>query len=72
MLRREGIQFQNCKNPDVKCSVIEGTTARSAINYINSSRIKISRFVDVLPHFEKLQLDGTQYEWHAASMSNRF
>jgi len=23
MLKREGIQFQMCKNPDVKCSVVE-------------------------------------------------
>jgi hypothetical protein len=23
MLRREGIQFQVCRNPDVKCSVVE-------------------------------------------------
>lgn len=33
MLKREGIQFQVCRNPDVKCSIIARPTARTATNY---------------------------------------
>ncbi|GFG31344.1 hypothetical protein Cfor_03978 [Coptotermes formosanus] len=54
MLEREGIQFQICKNPDVKCSVVERVqrTIREKLNkyfiYKNTYR-----FIDVLPHFIK-------------------
>jgi transposase InsO family protein len=52
MLKREGIQFQICKNPDVKCSVIERAhrTIRDKLykffTYKNSYR-----YVDVLQKF---------------------
>ena len=41
MLRREGIQFQICKNLDVKCSVVERAHRRSEVNYTSTSRIRI-------------------------------
>ena len=37
MLRREGIQFQFCKTPDVKCSVIERAH--------RTSRDKLCKFI---------------------------
>jgi len=54
MLKREGIQFQVCKNPDVKCSVVERShrTIRDRLykyfTYKNSYR-----YIDVLPKFVK-------------------
>jgi hypothetical protein len=52
MLKHEGLEFQMCKNPDVKCSIIERAqrTIRERLNkyftYKNSYR-----FIDVLPKF---------------------
>jgi hypothetical protein len=54
MLRREGIQFQVCRNPDVKCSVVERAhrTIKNKLykyfTYKNSYR-----YIDVLPKFVK-------------------
>jgi len=54
MLKREGIQFQVCRNPDVKCSVVERShsTIRDRLykyfTYKNSYR-----YIDVLPKFFK-------------------
>ena len=54
MLKRERIQFQVCKNPDVKCSVVELShrTIRDRLykyfTYKNSYR-----YIDVLPKFVK-------------------
>jgi len=52
MLRREGIQFQIRKNPDVKCSVIEraNRTIRDKL-YKFFTYKNTYRFVDVLPDF---------------------
>jgi hypothetical protein len=52
LLKREGIEFQVCRNPDVKCSVVErvNKTLRDKMykyfNYKNTYR-----YIDVLPKF---------------------
>jgi len=52
MLKRKGMQFQVCKNPDVKCSVVE-----RAHRYIRYKLYKYFtykntyRYIDVLPKF---------------------
>ena len=52
MLKRESIQFQVCKNPDVKCSVVERShrTIRDRLykyfTYKNSYR-----YIDIRPKF---------------------
>ena len=33
MLQHEGIQFQGCRNPDVKCSIVEKINVPFAIGY---------------------------------------
>ena len=40
MLRDEGIQFQVCRNPDVKCAIVE-RAQRTIRDYTNTLRIKI-------------------------------
>jgi len=40
MLRRKGIQFQICKIPDVKCSVVERAYRTTRISYTNTSHIR--------------------------------
>jgi len=52
MLRREVIQFQHCKNPDVTCFVIERAhrTIRDKL-YKYFTYKNTWRFVDVLPDF---------------------
>jgi len=52
MLRREGIQFQICKNPDVKCSVVERAhrTIRDKL-YKYFTYKNTYRFIDVLQPF---------------------
>ena len=53
-LKREGIQFQICKNPDVKCSVIERAhrTNRDKL-YKHFTYKNAYRFIDILPQFLK-------------------
>jgi len=52
MLKNKGIQFQVCRNPDVKCSIVERAqrTVRDKIyryfTYTNSNR-----YIDVLQKF---------------------
>ena len=41
MLRDEGIQFQVCSNPDVKCAFVNVLTGQSEIDYSNISRFLI-------------------------------
>jgi hypothetical protein len=54
MLKREGIQFQICKNPDVKCSVIETAHRTKRDKLYKSFTYKNTyRFVDVLQKFVK-------------------
>ena len=52
MLKHEGIQFQTCKNPDVKCSVVERAhrTIRDKL-YKYFTYKNTFRFIDVLPAF---------------------
>jgi len=53
-LKREGIQFQVCKNPDVKCSIIERVirTIREKVYKYFTAR-NTYRFVNVLPKIVK-------------------
>jgi len=59
MLKREGIQFQVCKNPDFKCSVVErshttiGDSLYKYFTYKNSYR-----YIDVLSKFVKAYNDA--------------
>jgi len=54
MLKREGIQFQICRKPDVKCSVIERAhrTIRDKL-YKYFTYTNTYRFIDVHPQFVK-------------------
>ena len=52
MLRDEGIQFQVCRNPDVKCAVVE--PAQHTIHdrlYKYFTNKNTLRYIDVLPKF---------------------
>ena len=52
MLRRECIQFQVCKNPDVKCSDVERAHRTIRYRLYNYFTYKNNyRFIDVLPKF---------------------
>ena len=55
MLKREGIDFHVCRNPDVKCAVVERVhrTLRNKL-YRYFTYKNTYRFVDVLPQFVKL------------------
>jgi len=52
MLKREGIKFQVCRNPDVKCGVVERahTTIRDRL-YKYFTYKNTYRYIDVLPKF---------------------
>jgi hypothetical protein len=54
MLREEGIQFQTCRNPDVKCAVVERAhrTIRDRL-YRYFTYKHTYRYIDVLPKFVK-------------------
>jgi hypothetical protein len=50
MLKHEGIQFQVCRNPDVKCSIVEiahRTIRERMYKYFTAKNTY--RFLDVLP-----------------------
>jgi hypothetical protein len=52
MLKREGIQFQVCKNPDVKCSVVERVQRTLHDRFSKYFTFKNSyRYIDVLHKF---------------------
>jgi hypothetical protein len=54
MLREEGIQFQVCKNADVKCVVVERahrTICDRLYRYFTYKNT--NRYIDVLPKFVK-------------------
>jgi len=58
MLKREGIQFQVCRNPDVKCCVIE--RAHRTIRdrpYKYFTYKNTYRYIDVLPKFVRAYND---------------
>ena len=58
MFKHEGIQFQVCKNPDVKCSVVERVqrTLRDRFNKYFTFK-KSYRFIDVLHKFVRAYND---------------
>jgi len=58
MLIREGIQFQVCRNPDFKCSVVERAhrTVRDRL-YKYFTYKNTYRYIDVLPKFVKAYND---------------
>jgi hypothetical protein len=52
MLKREGIQFQVCRNPDVKCAIVERvqrTIHEKLYKYFTYKNTY--RYIDVLPAF---------------------
>jgi hypothetical protein len=51
-LKREGIQFQVCKHPDVNCSIVERVhrTIRDKLYKYFTNR---NKYIDVLPKFVK-------------------
>ena len=53
MLRDEGIQFQVCRNPCVKCAVVE--RAHRLYKYFNYKNT--FRYTDVLPKFVRAYND---------------
>ena len=54
MLKREGIQFQVCKNPDVKCSVVERVQGTLREKFYKYFTFKNSyRYIDLLHKFVK-------------------
>jgi len=58
MLKREGIQFQVCKNPDVKYSVVERSHRQIRDRLYKYFTYKNSyRYIDVLPKFVKAYND---------------
>jgi len=61
MLKREGIHFQVCRNPDVKCSVVERAhrTIRDRLNKYFSYK-NTCRYADVLPMFVRAYNDTGQ------------
>ena len=62
MLKREGIQFHVCKNPDVKCSVVERAerTIRDRLYKYFTYKNRY-RYIDVLQHGSLLHGHGTVY-----------
>ena len=54
VLKREGIQFQVCKNPDVQCSIVERThrTLKPKIHKHFTFK-NTYRYIDVMPKFVK-------------------
>ena len=58
MLRDEGIQFQVCRNPDVKCAVVESAhrTIRERL-YKYFTYKNTFRYIDVLPKFVRAYND---------------
>ena len=58
MLKHEGIQFQVCKNPDVKCSVVERVQPTLRVTFNKYVTFKKSyRYIDVLHKFVKAYID---------------
>jgi len=52
MLKREDIQFQVCRNPDVKCSIIERAQRTICDRLYKYFNYKISwKYIDVLSKF---------------------
>ena len=61
VLREEGIQFQVCKNPDVKCAVVERahrTIGNRLYRYITFRNTY--SYIDLLPKFVKAYNETVQ------------
>jgi len=58
MLRDEGIEFQVCRNPDVKCAVVERAqrTIRDRL-YKYLTYKNTFRYIDILPKFVRAYND---------------
>jgi len=67
LLKREGIEFQVCRNPDVKCAVVERVNRTLRDNLSRYFTYKNTyKYIDVLPKFVKgtmLQFFSPQV-WH--------
>jgi len=63
MLKREGIQFQVCRNPDVKCSEVERAhrTIRDRL-YKYFTYGNTYSYIDVLPEFVRAYNDTLHSE----------
>jgi len=67
LLKREGIEFQVCRNPDVKCAVVErvSRTLRDKLHRYFTYK-NTYKYIDVLPKF----VNGTMLQfiqpqaWH--------
>jgi len=57
MLRDEGIQFQVCRNPDVKCVFVERTHRTIRDKLFRYFTYNTYRYIDVLPKFVKAYND---------------
>ena len=66
MLKRDGINFSVCRNPDVKCAVVEraNRTHRNKL-YRYFTYKNAYRLVDVLPHFVKAY-DNVIRNWYGS------
>ena len=58
MLRKEGIQFQVCRDPNVKCAIVERShrSIREKL-YRYMTYKNTYRYIDVLPRFVKVYND---------------
>ena len=55
MLREEGIQFHVCRNPDVKCAVVERVHSTIRDRFFKFFTLSNSyRYIEVLPKIVKL------------------
>jgi transposase InsO family protein len=71
-LKSENIEFQLCRNPDVKCAVIERVhcTLRDKL-YKYFTYKNTYKYIDVLPKFVKAYNDRSFYDWHGAIKSDQ-
>jgi len=55
LLKREGIEFQVCRNPDVKCAVVERVNRTLRDKLCSYFTFKNTyKYIDVLPKFVKV------------------
>ena len=74
VLKREGIQFQVYKNPDVKCSIVEWVhrTVKTKI-YMYFTYKNTYRYIDVVPKFVRAyNATFPCRHWHGPGESDRF
>jgi transposase InsO family protein len=72
MLKREGIEFQICRNPDIKCSFVERAHHTIRDKFYRYFTYKYTyRFIDVLQKFAS-GYNATVHEWNGARTCNGF